>query len=179
MEKFREPVVNASGRFINPYEVKPEYFEISVIAQSLSRICRFWSQTREFYSVAQHCLTMESLYDDLELKRWALAHEVFEGLTGMDIPSPYKPKVYREAETVALNMFADIHGLTKPTPKTIKIDDNRMMITEALVLMPSENSDYWLSKGKPFDLSVIGRPMDMKESEIAFLAKWHELFDRK
>lgn len=176
MEKFKEPVVNASGRFINPYEVKPEYFELKVIAQSLSRICRFWSQTSEFYSVAQHCLTMESLFDDLELKRWALAHEVFEGLTGMDVPSPYKSRVYREAEGRALNMFADLYGLSKPTPKIIKIADNRMMVTEALVLMPKENSDYWRAKGEPYDLSIIGRPMDMREAEIAFVSKWNELF---
>lgn len=62
-------VMNASGKMIDPYCLKPEDFDPKIIAQTLSRICRFWGQTSEFYSVAQHCLAIESLFDDLELKR--------------------------------------------------------------------------------------------------------------
>jgi len=87
-------IMNASGRLINPFDLKREDFDPRIIAQTLSRICRFWAQTSEFYSVAQHCLVMESLFKDVTLKRWALAHEVFEGLTGMDIPSPIKRQPY-------------------------------------------------------------------------------------
>lgn len=80
------------------------------MAQTLSRICRFWGQTSDFYSVAQHCLVMESLFEDLEMKRWAMGHEVFEALTGMDIPSPIKHspamQSYCEAEDRALEIFA-------------------------------------------------------------------------
>lgn len=172
-------VMNASGMMINPYNLNPEDFDPNIIAQTLSRICRFWGQTSEFYSVAQHCLAIESLFDDLELKRWAIGHEVFEGLTGMDVPSPIKHspamQSYREAEDRALDMFADIYGLSKPTPQAIKIADKRMMVTEALCFMNSENYD-WLQIAQPYELSVIGRPLDMKEAEVAFLARWNELF---
>lgn len=62
-------VMNASGRMINPYELNTVDFEPRIIAQTLSRTCRFWGQTSEFYSVAQHCLIMEELFEDLDLKK--------------------------------------------------------------------------------------------------------------
>lgn len=173
-------VMNASGRMINPYALKPEDFDPKVIAQTLSRICRFWGQTSKFYSVAQHCLAMESLFDDIELKRWSIGHEVFEGLTGMDIPSPIKHssvmKSYRDAEDRALEMFADIYGLSKPTPDIIKVADKRMMVTEALCFMNNSNYD-WLSIAEPYDLSVITSPMSMEEAEATFLERWFALFN--
>lgn len=173
-------VMNASGRMINPYDLKAEDFDVKIMAQTLSRICRFWGQTSDFYSVAQHCLAMEGLFDDIELKRWAMGHEIFEALTGMDIPSPIKHspamEAYCEAEERALVMFADLFGLSKPVPEAIKIADKRMMVTEALCFMNSENYD-WTAIAEPYDLSVIDRPLDMKEAESAFLSKWLELFN--
>lgn len=173
-------VMNASGRLINPYQLTPEDFDPRIIAQTLSRVCRFWSQTSEFYSVAQHCLVMESLFDgDLDLQRWALGHEVFEGLTGMDVPSPIKhsPEMesYRLAEDKSLDMFADIYSLSKPMPKEVKVADKKLMVTEALRFMNTQNFD-WLQYGKPYKLSIVGKPMSMKEAEIAFLTRWYELF---
>jgi len=169
-------IMNASGRLINPFDLKREDFDPRIIAQTLSRICRFWAQTSEFYSVAQHCLVMESLFKDVTLKRWALAHEVFEGLTGMDIPSPIKRQPYmkewREAEEKALERFAREHNLPYPVPYQIKEADKR-----ALRFMNSTNYDWEKQVGyKPYPLSVIGRPMSVKESEIEFLIRWYELF---
>lgn len=172
-------VMNASGKMINPYELERENFDPRIIAQTLSRTCRFWGQTSEFYSVAQHCLVMESLFDDIELKKWAMGHEVFEGLTGMDVPSPIKHspamESYRLAEDRCLDLFSDIYNLSKPTPKEIKIADDRLKVTEALRFM--SNNHYWLEMAQPFKLSIIGKPLDMKEAEIAFLTRWYELFE--
>ncbi len=41
-------VMNASGKLINPFDLKVEDFDVRVVAQTLSRICRFWGQTTEF-----------------------------------------------------------------------------------------------------------------------------------
>ncbi len=178
-------IMNASGKMINPFNLNKEDFDPRIIAQTLSRTCRFWGQTSEFYSVAQHCLVMVGLFEDLafedlELKKWALAHEVFEGLTGMDIPSPIKhsPAMldYREAEDKALEQFADIYGLSKPMPQKIKIADKRLMVTEALRFMNTSNYN-WKDIAEPYSLSVIGKPLSMKKAEKAFLLKWYELFD--
>lgn len=173
-------VMNASGKMINPYELKDEDFDPRIIAQTLSRVCRFWSQTSEFYSVAQHCLVMEKLFYDVELKKWAMLHEIFEGLTGMDVPTPIKHssemESYRVAEDKALLQAARIFGLIPPTPKEIKIIDKRLMVTEALRFMNTTNYN-WLEIAEPLPLSIIGKPMDMKEAEIAFLTRWYELFN--
>jgi len=174
-------IMNASGRLINPFDLKKEDFDPRVIAQTLSRICRFWAQTSEFYSVAQHCLVMESLFEDPVLKKWALAHEIFEGLTGMDIPTPIKRQPYmaswREAEEKAIEKFASIHNLPYPVPPQIKEADKRLLVTEALRFMNSVNYDWEKQVGySPYPLSIIGRPLEMKEAEIAFLTRWYELF---
>jgi len=173
-------VMNASGKMINPYELKDEDFDPRIIAQTLSRVCRFWSQTSEFYSVAQHCLVMETLFDDVELKKWAMLHEVFEGLTGMDVPTPIKHSKemdsYRFAEDKALEQAAKVFGLTPPMPEEIKIIDKRLMVTEALRFMNTANYD-WIQIAEPLALSIIGKPMNMKEAEVAFLTRWYELFN--
>lgn len=173
-------VMNASGCLINPYDLKDSDFDPRIIAQTLSRVCRFWSQTSEFYSVAQHCLVMETLFDDIELKKWAMLHEIFEGLTGMDIPTPVKhsPEMesYRIAENKALLQAAHIFSLEPPVPEKIKVMDKRLMVTEALRFMNTVNYD-WTQIAEPLPLSIIGKPMDMKEAEIAFLTRWYELFD--
>lgn len=44
-------VMNASGKMINPYDLSKDDFDPRIIAQTLSRTCRFWGQTSEFYSV--------------------------------------------------------------------------------------------------------------------------------
>ena len=171
-------IMNASGTLIDPFNLKTEDFDPRIIAQTLSRVCRFWSQTSEFYSVAQHCLVMETLFDDVELKKWAMVHEVFEGLTGMDIPTPIKhsPAMedYRKAEDKALDQVAKIYNLTPPMPKEVKVMDKRLMVTEALRFMNTVNYD-WVSLAEPLPISVIGRPLSMKEAEIAFLTRWYEL----
>ncbi len=173
-------VMNASGKMINPYDLHDEDFDPRIIAQTLSRVCRFWSQTSEFYSVAQHCLVMERYFDDIEHKKWAMLHEIFEGLTGMDVPTPIKhsPEMesYRIAEDKALEQAAILFNLTPPMPKEVKVIDKRLMVTEALRFMNTTNFD-WLEIAEPLPLSIIGKPMTMKEAEIAFLTKWYELFN--
>lgn len=58
------------------------------IAHSLSQICRWTGHTREFYSVAQHCL-IASLMVPEEWALEALLHDAAECLTG-DVSSPLK-----------------------------------------------------------------------------------------
>ena len=98
----------------------------------------------------------------------------------MDVPSPIKhsPAMneYRNAENKALEMFAEIYSLSKPMPDEIKVADKKLMVTEALRFMNSVNYD-WTQIAKPYNLSIIGKPLSMKEAEIAFITRWYELFD--
>ncbi|WP_258864134.1 MULTISPECIES: HD domain-containing protein [unclassified Helicobacter] len=180
-------VMNASGKLIDPFNLKESDFDVNVIAQTLSRICRFWGQTSRFYSVAQHCLVMVEIFDGQpELQKWALLHEVYEGLTGMDIPSPIKhsPHMqnYRLAEEKALEQMAKIFGLTPPMPEAIKTADKRLMVTEALELMNTTNYD-WTAIQKPYGKKIRklikeeSRDNDMSLVELRFLRKFNELFN--
>ena len=172
-------IMDAFGNLIDPFNLTPNDFNVEVVAQALSRICRFRGQTTEFYSVAQHCIAMSRIFDDLDLKKWGLAHEFFEGLTGMDIPSPIKHgeqfKEYRDAEERCLNQVADIFNLSKPLPEAIQVADKRMMVTEALRFMSSENYD-WTQIAKPYHIGVICEPMSFKEAQKAFLDEWYKYF---
>ncbi|PAF52937.1 hypothetical protein BKH42_08660 [Helicobacter sp. 13S00482-2] len=137
---------------------------------------------------------MVEVFEDIELKKWALMHEVFEGLTGMDIPTPIKHteamEYYREAEERALIQAARIFGLNPQIPDEIKIADKRMMVTEALQLMNTENYD-WTQIAKPFKEERILRQirkrqcpngqniyLNMKIAEDAFLLSWRDLFGK-
>jgi hypothetical protein len=42
--------------------------------------------------------------------------------------------------------------------------------------LSSVNYD-WTQIAKPYKLSIIGKPLSMKEAEIAFITRWYELFD--
>lgn len=178
-------VMNASGKMINPFNLKNTDFEPRIIAKTLSRICRFWGQTSQFYSVAQHCIAILKVFKDPELKKWALLHEVFEGLTGMDIPTPIKRtdamSDYRKAEDKALIQAAQIFGLNPHMPNEVKIADKRMLVTEALQYMNTQNYD-WTKIAQPYKeehiLEIVKNPMSMEEAEVAFLFCWGELFGK-
>ena len=173
-------IMNASGRLIDPYNLQPEDIDPRIIAQTLSRICRFWGQTSEFYSVAQHCLVMEKLFEDPILKKWSLAHEIFEGLTGMDIPSPIKKRKeledFRKAEEKALELFAKLYNLPYPLPEEIKTADKRLLVTEALRFMNTANYN-WKQIAQPYPLKIIGKPLQPEEARIEFLNRWFEIFE--
>lgn len=176
-------VMNASGKMINPFDLEDSDFDPKIIAKTLSRICRFWGQTSQFYSVAQHCIAISKVFEKRKLKQWALLHEVFEGLTGMDIPTPVKHSEvmldYREAEEKALLRAAKIFGLNPCIPDEIKTADKRMLVTEALQYMNTQNYD-WTKIAKPYKekhiLDIVKNPMSMEVAEAAFLFHWGELF---
>jgi hypothetical protein len=151
-------------------------------AITLSRVQRFWGQLKEPYSVAQHCLSLIDYFENVEHKKWWLAHEIYEGLTGMDIPSPIKHSPayvpYKEAEDKALDTFARLYGLTPPVPKDVKKADKDVMVMEAEALMPYNSEINWRANGnKPIGkLYKLGASED--EIRRDFINTWQELFGR-
>lgn len=173
--------MNWKGRLIDPFNLTEEDLTgIGLqLAVTLSRIQRFWGQLRESYTVAQHCLSMVELFDgNASMQRWAIAHEVFEGLGIGDIPKPIKQRLpeIEEAEERALKLFASIYGLPWPMPKEIKEADRGLLVMEALNLLPYSSEYDWIQEhGRP-----LGRlyKLGASENEIKedFLKKWQELF---
>ena len=122
------------------------------------------------------------------LQKWALLHEAFEGLTGMDVPAPIKNspymQEYRLAEQRALKQAARLFGLTPTMPDEVVIADRRLLVSEALVLMDTQNYD-WEQIAKPYSkyiLEVIHQESILEVKDFhetikcRFLKKWHELF---
>jgi 5'-deoxynucleotidase YfbR-like HD superfamily hydrolase len=180
-------VLNYQGKLINPLDLKMSDLK-NIGMQSaitLSRINRFWGQTREAYSVAQHVLSMveeaqtNNLDEDIVL--WCLLHETYEALTGMDIPSPIKHsesmRDYREAENKCLELVAHKYSIEKYEDVTImKTLDKGAMLMEAEALMPYNNEVNWrgASNIEPYGkLYKLGA--SEKEIREDFISKWYEL----
>jgi hypothetical protein len=172
-------IENYAGRLLNPFAMFDEDFENlgEQLSVTLPRVGRFWHQTREKYSVAQHCLSMVELFEgDIELQRIAIVHEAFEGPWG-DIPTPLKrmfPQI-KAAENRALESISRIYGLPWPYPAKIKEADTGLMVMEALCLMSPNSPTNWRQKSQPMGkLYKLGAD----EAEIAsdFRQKFNELF---
>lgn len=191
LEKTHEPksgkVIDWSGRLIDPMNLQLSDLENIGLqsAITLSRVCRFWSQTRVFYSVSQHCLSLVRYLEETnasdELIKWALGHEVFEAKTGIDLPSPQKNspeyRGYKEAEEHCLALFAQKYGLTPPMPQAIKDLDKGIMVMEANALMPYNPDVNWeeITGYEP-----VGRlyKLGASEEEIKndFILAWQKYF---
>jgi len=180
-------VLNYQGKLLDPLNLlESDLDNLGMqLAVTLSRVQRFWGQCRENYTVAQHCLSLVKQAEkdglDINTRKWLLAHEVYEGLTGLDVPSPIKHssayKPYLEAEEECLSLFAKKYKLTPPVPNIVKVLDKRVMVTEAEALMPYNKKVNWREMyGDPYaQLYKLGA--DDNEIRRDFISKWLELFN--
>jgi hypothetical protein len=175
-------ILNYQGKLIDPLNITPDEMDNIGMqsAVTLSRLQRFWGQCREPYTVAQHCLSMVELFpNDPYLQKWAIGHEVYEALTGMDVPRPlklssaYEP--YRKAEEQALAVFGRRFGIGEKIPDAIKHADAGLLVMEAEALMPYSPEVNWREASDPVGaLYKIGAGED--EVRRDFIEKWVELF---
>ena len=139
----RPLILTANGDYFNLAEPEGEHFDISVIAQALSKINRFTGHTREFYSVAQHCvLVARNLPPHLALQ--GLLHDATEAYLG-DVSAPLKAMLpdYRAIEArveAALLAHFDLPPVLDPLVKRM---DLVLLATEKRDLMPHNNGDAW------------------------------------
>jgi len=83
-------IITAAGRPFDYSCFGPPDVDISDIARSLSRLCRFSGHTRHFYSVAQHSLLVsEKMPGGPSEKLAALLHDGAEAYV-CDLPTPLK-----------------------------------------------------------------------------------------
>ncbi len=109
-----------TGQLVNVLDPDPDTIKIDDIAHGLSNICRFNGQTREFYSVAQHCYLMAEYVAHLPIALTTLLHDASEAYL-LDIPRPVKHLLpqYQEAETKLMLVIAQKFGFQYPLPQEI------------------------------------------------------------
>lgn len=119
-----------SGRYMDPFDPKPEDICIEDIAHGLSHQCRFGGHTQNFLSVAQHSIGV-ALLVSAEHKLAGLLHDASEAYLG-DIPTPIKKRLpeYMEAEDRLMRIIADKFGFQYPLHQAVKEADRQALELE-------------------------------------------------
>ncbi|HUJ47757.1 MAG TPA: HD family hydrolase [Rhizomicrobium sp.] len=117
-----------SGRRLDLLDPSPLDIEIEDIAHGLARVARWNGQTigDHAFSVAQHCLLVESITADLasitrDARLMALLHDAPEYVIG-DLISPFKAAVGIDYKDLELRLLGAIHlrfGLPARPPKDL------------------------------------------------------------
>lgn len=129
------------GDYATPLDLQPEQINIESIAHALSNQCRYSGHTREFYSVAEHCVHCVRVLKDesVEVRYAALLHDAAEAyLQDVARPlkeDPYFGKAYRGAEQRAEKVLSEVLGFIYPFPDAVKRADVMMLAAERRDLM--------------------------------------------
>jgi hypothetical protein len=152
-----------SGRRLDLLDPSPLDIEIADIAHGLARVARWNGQTRgaHAFSVAQHCLLVESLTGALrpatasEIRLAALLHDAPEYVVG-DLISPFKAAVGIDYKDFELKLLGAIHirfGLPPRLPEDatalIKQGDRIAAYFEATQLAGFEITEARSFFGRP------------------------------
>ena len=130
--------------FLTP---QPAMIEIEDIAHALSQTCRFSGHTREFYSVAEHCVNVSDIllrnFGDPELALEGLFHDAAEAYL-TDIATPVKKNLpeYEIMEDRILKTIYRKYGIHESTTGRVKDADTCMLLSEAAEFLPSKGKDW-------------------------------------
>lgn len=179
-----EPWIQSfSGRKITPLHLRPEQVCLEDIAHALSNKARFTGHTREFYSVAQHCVIGSRLMPPSYALAFLL-HDVSETYLP-DIASPLKSRV-RWIDAGGLPVYwtgleqahqrvifqALWHESLLPllASKEVREMDIAMLLAErdAFLLKPPAD---WMIEGTPAPVAL--KSWTPLQAEACFLDQYH------
>ncbi len=145
-------IVTYTGRIFDLLNPKPEMVCIEDIAHSLAYQCRYTGHTKEFYSVAQHCVLMAENPDLPGDPLQKLLHDAAETYIG-DIASPWKKLLWVSDGGNGSSVSEFEHRIQKVIGLALGIDlihsaevkkaDEIMIATEIRDLMPAVPLDIW------------------------------------
>lgn len=154
-----EWIITDSGRRFYPLNPDLRNIKIADIAHALSHQCRFSGHTKEFYSVADHCLRVAYECSD-DNKLWALLHDASEAYL-VDLPRPIKNTVsmanYLVHEQALMNAICEKFGLSYEMPDEVREADWLLCCTELKYIMNtremnlSEVIEGWVEPPRYFD----------------------------
>lgn len=147
-------IKTVTGKYIDVFEPDPDLICIEDIAQGLSNQCRFGGQTKEFHSVAEHCIWMAERAEP-EDKLAALLHDGSEGLGLGDLAKPIKNYMieYQEVEHNLMRAIAMKFGFQYPINERVKELDhasfefereNKMNANTFKSMLPTEAKERFL-----------------------------------
>lgn len=179
-----------SGRRLDLLDPSPLDIEIEDIAHGLARVARWNGQTvgDHAFSVAQHCLLVESVAAGLkprlprEAKLAALLHDAPEYVIG-DLISPFKAAVGIDYKKLENALLAAIHlrfGLPARTDaeltKLIKSGDRIAAYLEATQLAGFAPDEARRLFGAPGAFAARRlKPLPTAEAQARYLARFREL----
>ena len=179
-----------SGRRLNLLEPSPLDIEIEDIAHGLSRVARWNGQTSGdwAFSVAQHCVLVESLLSRFRKSApasWrmaALVHDAAEYVIG-DLISPFKAAVGIDYKAFERDLQQAIHirvGIQAQLPETaqklIKRADRASAYLEATQLAGFETGEARKYFGSPHRLDdIVLKPQRPDTAKAAFLSRFKAL----
>lgn len=136
-------IVMHSGKFLNPFHLTVDDFDLFDIAHHLSMICRYNGATKKFYSVAEHCIDVSKhlaqLGYDANIQMAGLLHDADEAYLH-DIRSPIKSIVpefeaYSRLTSAAVMLWAGV-SFTGDVMHIIGQIDRRIRVNEMNELLP-------------------------------------------
>ncbi len=165
------------GSFCKLFYPVARDIDIRVIEHALSNLCRFNGHTRDFYSVAQHSVLVSQQVPP-EHALCGLLHDASEAYLG-DVIRPIKyveaMKIYRQTEEVWQRVIFERFGLDPIMPDSVKLADNRLLITEFRDLFA--RTPPGLNRAvKPYPHFRI-KALDPKDARKLFVDRWKELTD--
>lgn len=167
--------------FLNP---NPSMIEIEDIAHALSNTCRFSGHTREFYSVAQHCMYVSDLllerYGDPELALEGLFHDAAEAYL-TDIATPVKKHLpeYEVMEDRILRAIHRKYNIHETTTDRVKDADTCMLLSEAAAFLPSKGKDWAVKYHTTFPLKKGLAGMKPETARYAYTFTFWDLLEKK
>jgi 5'-deoxynucleotidase YfbR-like HD superfamily hydrolase len=170
-----------TGRQFWPLDPRPEEIFIEDIAHALSLVCRFGGHCRRLYAVADHCVRVSRVVENLlgGTKRDALEgllHDGAEAYVG-DMIRPLKMQAqmahFRVAERIIEHAIAIRFGLGKEMPRIVHLADEILLATEARDLMGGESAGKWALRATPLDEPIV--PVTSEQAERMFLDRFIEL----
>lgn len=152
---------------------------IFVIANSLSKLCRYVGHAHAFYSVAQHSVLVSQLVEP-KFAMVALLHDASEALTG-DCSSPLKAMLpaFREIEDRIQQCIYDRYcpGMDGAAATAVHQADLIMLATEQRDLMTDNDPDGvwdWVKQTiTPAHEPVV--PVDNRRAYFLFVERYLEL----
>lgn len=160
--------------YLNPGSSK---IEITDIAISLSKMCRFTGHCRGHYSVAQHSVLVSEMVSP-QYALYGLLHDASEAYTG-DINRPLKDllgSVFKDVEDRIQRAIYNHFGLSATEPHEVHHADMVMLVTEKRDLMPNDHRPWMqLALGDYEPLAVPVWPMERHQAYNYFMNRYQEL----